>query len=62
MPDIDTSRGLVRHLREHGFGGTIAVAWRAAGEADPPVLDGVDLLLRPYADAAAAAAEAFADA
>ena len=61
MPDIGTSRVLVRHVRDHGFRGKIAVAWRAASEVDTPGLDGVDLLLRPYADAAGVAAEAFAD-
>jgi Trk K+ transport system NAD-binding subunit len=57
-PDIETSRVLLRHLHARDFGGKIAVACRTADEGDILRLDGVDLLLRPYADAAEQAADA----
>ena len=57
-PDTDTSRVLLHHLREHGFRGKIAVACRTADEGDVLRLEGADVLLRPYADAAEQAADA----
>jgi Kef-type K+ transport system membrane component KefB/Trk K+ transport system NAD-binding subunit len=57
-PDIETSRVLLQHLRERQFGGRIAVACRTADEGDLLRLDGADVLLRPYADAAEQAADA----
>ena len=57
-PDIETSRVLLQHLRERAFGGKIAVACRTADEGDTPRLEGADVLLRPYADAAEQAADA----
>jgi Trk K+ transport system NAD-binding subunit len=57
-PDIETSRVLLRHLQERQFRGKVAVACRTADEGDMLRLDGVDLLLRPYADAAEQAADA----
>ena len=57
-PDIETSRVLLRHLRERGFSGKVAVASRTADEGDLLRLEGADVLLRPYADAAEQAADA----
>jgi len=57
-PDLETSRVLLQHLRDRGFAGKIAVACRSADEADVLRLDGADVLLRPYADAAEQAADA----
>lgn len=57
-PDIDTSRGLLHHLRRRGFRGKVAVACRSADEGDRLRIEGADVLLRPYADAAEQAADA----
>jgi Kef-type K+ transport system membrane component KefB/Trk K+ transport system NAD-binding subunit len=57
-PDIETSRVLLQHLRGRDFRGKIAVACRTADEGDLLRLDGADVLLRPYADAAEQAADA----
>jgi Trk K+ transport system NAD-binding subunit len=53
-PDIETNRVLLQHLRARGFDGKIAVACRTADEGDLLRLEGADVLLRPYADAAPA--------
>ena len=57
-PDVETSRVLLQHLRERGYTGKIAVACRSADEGDVLRLQGADVLLRPYADAAEQAADA----
>ncbi|CAN5741903.1 hypothetical protein BH24ACI5_BH24ACI5_26450 [soil metagenome] len=57
-PDIETSRVLLQHLRQRSFTGKIAVACRTADEGDELRLEGADVLLRPYADAAEQAADA----
>ncbi len=57
-PDVETSRVLLQHLRERAFNGRIAVTCRTADEGDELRLAGVDVLLRPYADAAEQAADA----
>jgi Kef-type K+ transport system membrane component KefB/Trk K+ transport system NAD-binding subunit len=57
-PDIETSRVLLQHLKEREFGGKIAVACRTADEGDILRLEGADVLLRPYADAAEQGADA----
>jgi len=57
-PDIETSRVLLRRLRERGFKGKVAVACRTADEGDTLHLEGADVLLRPYADAAEQAVDA----
>jgi predicted Kef-type K+ transport protein/Trk K+ transport system NAD-binding subunit len=57
-PDIETSRVLLQHLREREFRGKIAIACRTADEGDVLRLEGADVLLRPYADAAEQAADA----
>jgi len=57
-PDIETSRILVHHLRERRFRGKVAVAHRTADEGDAHRIEGVDVLLRPYADAAEQAVDA----
>ncbi len=49
---------MLHHLRERGFSGKVAVASRTADEADLLRLEGADVLLRPYADAAEQAADA----
>ena len=51
-PDIETSRLLLRRLRERGFRGKVAVASRTVDEGDLLHLEGADVLLRPWADAA----------
>ena len=56
--DVETSRVLMRHLQARGFRGKVAVACRTADEGDTLRLQGADLLLRPYADAAEQAADA----
>lgn len=57
-PDIEASRVLLHHLRQRGFRGKVAVACRTADEGDVLRLEGADVLLRPYADAAEQAADA----
>jgi Kef-type K+ transport system membrane component KefB/Trk K+ transport system NAD-binding subunit len=57
-PDMETSRILVHHLRERRFRGKVAVAHRRADEGDASRIEGVDVLLRPYADAAEQAVDA----
>jgi Trk K+ transport system NAD-binding subunit len=57
-PDIETSRGLLHHLRQRGFKGRIAVACRTADDGESLRPDGADILLRPFADAAEQAADA----
>jgi Trk K+ transport system NAD-binding subunit len=57
-PDIETNRLLLRYLHERGFRGKIAVSSRTADESDTLRLDGADVLLRPYADAAEQAVDA----
>lgn len=57
-PDVETNRILLRHLRERNYRGKTAVACRSADEGDLLRLDGADVLLRPYADAAEQAADA----
>jgi Trk K+ transport system NAD-binding subunit len=57
-PDVETSRILLHHLRERRFRGRVAVACRTADEGDVLRLEGADVLLRPYADAAEQAADA----
>jgi Trk K+ transport system NAD-binding subunit len=57
-PDLETSRVLLHHLRHHGYRGKVAVACRTADDGDTLRLEGADVLLRPYADAAEQAADA----
>jgi len=57
-PDLDTNRVLLHHLRHHGYRGRVAVACRTADDGDALRLEGADVLLRPYADAAEQAADA----
>jgi len=57
-PDIETSRVLLHHLRDRGFRGKVAVACRTTDEGDVLRVEGADVLLRPYADAAEQAADA----
>jgi Trk K+ transport system NAD-binding subunit len=57
-PDLETSRMLLHHLRERGLRVRVAVACRTADEGDVLRLEGADVLLRPYADAAEQAADA----
>jgi Kef-type K+ transport system membrane component KefB/Trk K+ transport system NAD-binding subunit len=57
-PDAETGRVLLHHLRERGYQGKVAVACRTADESDVLRLEGADVLLRPYADAAEQAADA----
>jgi Kef-type K+ transport system membrane component KefB/Trk K+ transport system NAD-binding subunit len=58
VPDVAHSRALLRHLRERGYGGKVAIACRTPEDADLLRLEGVDVLLRPFADAAEQAADA----
>lgn len=57
-PDLDTNRMLLRHLADHGFTGKVAVACRTAEDAAALELEGADVLLRPFADAAEQAVDA----
>jgi Trk K+ transport system NAD-binding subunit len=57
-PDVETNRVLLHHLRQHKFAGKIALACRTAEDADTLRLDGADVLLRPFADAAEQAVDA----
>jgi Trk K+ transport system NAD-binding subunit len=57
-PDLETSRVLLKHLRERGFQGRVAVAIRNSEDSDQLRLQGADVILRPYADAAEQAADA----
>ena len=57
-PDIETSRVLLRRLRERGYRGKIAIACRSADEGESLYVEGADVLLRPYADAAEQAVDA----
>jgi Kef-type K+ transport system membrane component KefB/Trk K+ transport system NAD-binding subunit len=61
-PDLDTSRVLLHHLRTHGYAGKVAVSARSADDGDLLRLEGVDVLLRPYADAAEQAVDAITSA
>ena len=57
-PDLETSRVLLKHLGERGFQGKVAVASRNSEDGDALRLEGADVILRPYADAAEQAADA----
>ena len=57
-PDLEMSRVLLGHLRQRGFRGKVAVSCRSADEGDRLRLEGADVLLRPYADAAERAVDA----
>jgi Kef-type K+ transport system membrane component KefB/Trk K+ transport system NAD-binding subunit len=62
-PDLETSRVLLHHLRDRGYDGKIAVSARSADDGDLLRLEGVvDVLLRPYADAAEQAVDAITSA
>jgi Kef-type K+ transport system membrane component KefB/Trk K+ transport system NAD-binding subunit len=56
-PSIDVSRVLMRHLRQAGYEGRIAVACRAASEEDAARAEGATTILRPFSDAAEQAAD-----
>jgi Kef-type K+ transport system membrane component KefB/Trk K+ transport system NAD-binding subunit len=57
-PELETNRLMLHQLKQHGFAGRIALACRTAEDADTLRLDGADLLLRPFADAAEQAVDA----
>lgn len=57
-PELETSRILLRHLKDLGFRGQVAVAARSADEGDDLRQQGASVVLRPYADAAEQAADA----
>jgi Trk K+ transport system NAD-binding subunit len=57
-PDLETNRMLLRHLAAHDFTGKVAVACRSAADAAALELEGADVLLRPFADAAEQAVDA----
>jgi Kef-type K+ transport system membrane component KefB/Trk K+ transport system NAD-binding subunit len=57
-PDLDTNRMLLKHLHDHDFGGKVAVACRTAADAAALEIEGADVLLRPFADAAEQAVDA----
>jgi Kef-type K+ transport system membrane component KefB/Trk K+ transport system NAD-binding subunit len=57
-PDAETNQALLRQLQHRGFKGRIAVACRTAEDADRLRLNGADVLLRPFADAAEQAVDA----
>jgi Trk K+ transport system NAD-binding subunit len=53
---------LLHHLRDRDYEGKIAVSARSADDGDLLRLEGVDVLLRPYADAAEQAVDAITSA
>ncbi len=57
-PDLEASRVLLRHLRDKRYAGRVAVSHRVGDEEAEQQLEGADVLLRPYADAAEQAADA----
>jgi len=61
-PDFATSRTLLHHLRQRGFRGRVALACRTAAEGEHLQVEGADVLLRPYADAAEQAVDALTSA
>ena len=61
-PDLDTSRMLLRHLQDHGYGGKVAVTCRTPEDAAVLEREGADLVLRPFADAAEQAVDALTSA
>ena len=58
VPDVTHSRALLHHLRQHGYRGKVAVACRTPEDAERLRFEGVDVLLRPFSDAAEQAADA----
>ena len=57
-PEIETSEVLLRHLKERGYTGKVAVACRTAEDGEQLRVEGADLLLRPFTDAAEQAVDA----
>jgi Kef-type K+ transport system membrane component KefB/Trk K+ transport system NAD-binding subunit len=51
-PDPNTTRVLLRHLRQRGYEGNIAAACRVPDEEDTLRIEGATVVLRPFADAA----------
>ena len=51
-PDLDASRVLLRHLQDRGYRGRVAVACRMVEDEDTLRVEGADVVLRPFADAA----------
>jgi Trk K+ transport system NAD-binding subunit len=58
IPDVTHSQALLRHLREHDYRGRVAISCRTPEDAELLRFAGVDVLLRPFADAAEQAADA----
>jgi Trk K+ transport system NAD-binding subunit len=56
-PDADISRVLLRHLRQAGYKGRVAVACRVPQDEEAVTLDGATTILRPFTDAAEQAAD-----
>jgi Kef-type K+ transport system membrane component KefB/Trk K+ transport system NAD-binding subunit len=58
VPDVEAGRVLLRHLRQHGYRGKVAVACRVPEEEDTLRVEGATVILRPFADAAEQAVDA----
>jgi len=56
--EVDTNKLLLKQLHERRYEGKTAVAVQSSDEGDVLRLNGADVLLRPYADAAEQAADA----
>jgi Kef-type K+ transport system membrane component KefB/Trk K+ transport system NAD-binding subunit len=61
-PSGDTGRVLLRHLQQRGYKGKIAVACRTPEEEETLRVEGADVILRPFADAAEQAVDALTSA
>lgn len=60
LPEADINRALIAALREHGYGGQVAVAAHSEDAAGMLKRSGADLVFHPYSDAADYAAETLA--
>jgi Kef-type K+ transport system membrane component KefB/Trk K+ transport system NAD-binding subunit len=58
IPDVTHSQALLRHLREHDYRGRVAISCRTPEDAERLRFERMDVLLRPFADAAEQAADA----
>lgn len=60
MPDLQANRMFVKHLREHGYRGDIAVTAHSRTDAETLSALGAGMILLPYKDAADQAVERLA--
>jgi Kef-type K+ transport system membrane component KefB/Trk K+ transport system NAD-binding subunit len=62
VPDAETNRVLLRHLRQLGYAGKVAVACRTPEQEETLRVEGASAVLRPFAAAAEQAADALTSA